>query len=47
MPTDDDIDFLYKTYSLSPKRGMGVQNGVIEPVWEELHHKDPYPFWLD
>lgn len=47
MPTDDDIDFLYKTYSLSPKREDGGPEWGDRAVWEELHHKDPYPFWLD
>lgn len=47
MPTDDDIDLLYRTYSASPKRDDGGPEWGDRVVWEELHHKDPYPFWLD
>ena len=47
MPTDDDIDLLYRTYSASPKREDGGPEWGDRVVWEELHHKDPYPFWLD
>lgn len=47
MPTDDDIDFLHRTYSAAPKRGDGGPEWGDRVVWEELHHKDPYPFWLD
>lgn len=47
MPTDDDIDFLYRTYSASPKREDGGPEWGDRVVWEELHHRDPYPFWLD
>lgn len=47
MPTDDDIDFLYRTYSVSPKREDGGPEWGDRVVWEELHHGDPYPFWLD
>ena len=47
MPTDDDIDLLYRTYSASPKRGDGGPEWGDGAVWEELHHKDPFPFWLD
>lgn len=47
MPTDDDIDFLYRTYSVSPKREDGGPEWGDRAVWEELHHGDPYPFWLD
>lgn len=47
MPTDDDIDFLYRTYSASPKREDGGPEWGDRAVWEELHHGDPYPFWLD
>ena len=47
MPTDDDIDFLYRTYSSSPKREDGGPEWGDRAVWEELHHRDPYPFWLD
>lgn len=47
MPTDDDIDFLYRTYSASPKRDDGGPEWGDRVVWEELHHKDPFPFWLD
>lgn len=47
MPTDADIDFLYRTYSVQPKRQDGGPEWGDRVVWEELHHKDPYPFWLD
>ena len=48
MSTDDDIDFPYRTYSASPKRGGdGDPEWGDSVVWEELHHKDPFPFWLD
>ena len=47
MPTDADIDFLHRTYSASPKRDDGGPEWGDWVVWEELHHKDPCPFWLD
>ncbi len=47
MPTDDDVDLLYRTYSVAPKREDGGPEWGDRVVWEELHHKDPYPFWLD
>ena len=47
MPTDEDIDFLYRTYSVQPKREDGGPEWGDRVVWEELHHKDPCPFWLD
>lgn len=47
MPTDDDIDLLYRTYSADPKRDDGGPEWGDRVVWEELHRKDPYPFWLD
>ena len=47
MPTDADIDLLYRTYSASPKRDDGGPEWGDRVVWEELHRKDPYPFWLD
>ena len=47
MPTDDDIELLYRTYSASPKRDDGGPKWGDRAVWEELHHKDPFPFWLD
>lgn len=47
MPTDADIDFLYRTYSASPKREDGGPEWGDRAVWEELRRKDPYPFWLD
>ena len=47
MPTDDDIDFLYRTYAAHPKREDGGPEWGDRAVWEELHHKDPWPFWLD
>lgn len=47
MPTDEDIEFLYRTYSVQPKRDDGGPEWGDRVVWEELHHKDPYPLWLD
>lgn len=47
MPTDEDIDFLYRTYCVAPKREDGGPEWGDRVVWEELHHSDPYPFWLD
>ena len=47
MPTDEDIDFLYRTYSASPKREDGGPEWGDRAVWEELHHRDPFPWWLD
>ena len=38
MPTDDDIDFLYRTYSVLPKREDGGPEWGDRVVWEELHH---------
>lgn len=31
---------------MAPKGGRGPEWGD-RVVWEELHHKDPHPFWLD
>ena len=42
MPTDEDIDLLYKTYAAAPKHDDGPSWGEA-PVWEELHHRTPYP----
>ena len=47
MPTDANIDLLYKTYSSSPKREDGGPEWGDRAVWEELHHRDPFPGWLD
>ena len=47
MPTDEDIDLLYRTYAVGPKRDDGGPEWGDRIVWEELHHKDAYPFWLD
>ncbi len=47
MPTDADIDLLYRTYRITPKRDDGGPEWGDRVVWEELHHRDPYPFWLD
>ncbi len=47
MPTDADIDFLFSVYSSSPKRDDGGPEWGDRVVWEELHHRDPFPFWLD
>ena len=47
MPRDADIDLLYDVYSSSPKRGDGRPEWDDRAAWEELHRKDPFPFWLD
>lgn len=47
LATDEDIDFLYRTYSASPKREDGGPEWGDRAVWEELHHRDPFPWWLD
>ncbi|MDM8301087.1 IS1249 family transposase [Collinsella tanakaei] len=47
MPTDDDIGLLCRTYTVAPKREDGGPEWGDRAVWEELHHRDPYPFWLD
>lgn len=47
MPTDADIDFLFSVYSASPSRDDGGPEWGDRVVWEDLHHRDPYPFWLD
>ena len=47
MPTDADIDFLLSVYSASPLREDGGPEWGDGAVWEDLHHRDPYPFWLD
>ena len=47
MPTDADIDFLFRVYSASPSREDGGPEWGDRAVWEDLHHRDPYPFWLD
>ena len=47
MPTDADIGFLFSVYSASPSRDDGGPEWGDGAVWEDLHHRDPYPFWLD
>ena len=47
MPTDDDIELLYEAYSAGTKRDDGGPEWGDRAVWEELHRKDPYPYWLD
>lgn len=47
MPTDEDIELLYRMYCISPKREDGGPEWGDRAVWEELHHKDAYPFWID
>lgn len=47
MPTDADIDFLFSVYSASPSREDGGPEWGDRAVWEDLHHRDPYPYWLD
>lgn len=46
MPTDADIDLLYELYSGDPEGGDGPAWGD-RPVWQELHHQTPYPYYLD
>ena len=46
-PTDADIDFLFSVYSASPSREDGGPEWGDRAVWEDLHRRDPYPFWLD
>ena len=41
------IDLFYDVYSSSPKQGDGRPEWGDRAVWEELHRKDPFPFWLD
>jgi len=41
MPTDEDIDFLYRTYALGHQPD-GVQRWGDGLVWSELHHSDQY-----
>lgn len=47
MPTDEDVELLYETYAAGPKRDDGGPEWGDRAVWEELHRKDPYPYWLD
>ena len=47
MPRDSDIDLLYDAYSASRKHDDGRPEWGDRAVWEELHRKDPFPFWLD
>ena len=47
MPTDADIELLYRTCSASPKREESGPEWGDRAVWEELHHRDPFPWWLD
>ena len=47
MPTDADMDFLFSVFSASPSRDDGGPEWGDRAVWEDLHHRDPYPFWLD
>ena len=46
-PRDSDIDLLYDVYSASRKHDDGRPEWGDRAVWEELHRKDPFPFWLD
>ena len=43
MATDDDIDLLYRTYAIGSKCEDGGPKRGDRAVWEELHHRDPYP----
>lgn len=46
MPTDEDIDLLYELYSGGAEGGDGPSWGD-RPVWQELHHQTPCPYYLD
>ncbi len=47
MPTDADIDVLYKSYAIGQKRSDGAPEWGDRAVWEEFHHKTRYPFAID
>ncbi len=47
MPADADIDFLFSVCSASPSREDGGPEWGDGAVWGDLHHRGPYPFWLD
>lgn len=47
MPKNKDFDYLYKTYSPYGQREDGGPVWGDKAVWEELHHRDPYPYWLE
>lgn len=42
----DYIHLLYELYSGDPKDRDGPAWGD-RPVWQELHHQTPYPYYLD
>jgi len=42
MPTDDDIDYLYRTYSQRRQPQEGPARWGDGTVWGELHKSDPY-----
>lgn len=46
MPTGAAIDFLFRGFSAPPSREDGAEWGD-RAVWEDFHHRDPNPFWLD
>jgi len=47
MPTDKDIDLLYKTYASSPEITREPAEWGDGIVWNELHSSTPYPYALD
>ena len=47
MPTDADIDFLFSVYFTSTSHEDGGLEWGDRVVWDDLQHRDPYPFWLD
>ncbi len=48
MPTDDDIDLLYQSYSpYAQQLEDGPKEWGDKVVWEELHHKNSYPYWIE
>lgn len=44
MPTDADIQLLYDTYAIHPRREDGGPEWGDRAVWQELHHQTPYPY---
>lgn len=47
MPTDADIDLLYRTYATGPVGTDGPAEWGDGLVWEELHHGTRYPYAID
>ena len=47
MPTDADVDLLYGLYAGHPGEAGGPVMWGDGVVWEELHHRTPYPYFID